>query len=108
MNEGVRTALVVVAVGGLGTFLLRFSFMAAAGRMRSLPPRVETGLKMIPPAALAALVAPALLRPDGPIAPLGPEAIAGAAALLIMWRTRNVLLTLGVGMAVVIALTSLG
>ena len=57
---------------------------------------------MIPAAALAALTAPALLRPDGAWEPLGPTAIAGVAAAIVAFRFRSVLATLGVGFAVLL------
>lgn len=64
---------------------------------------------MIPAAALAALVAPAVLRSgtDGALALTDPRILAAIAALLTMWRTRQVLLTLLVGMGVLIGLQQL-
>lgn len=98
------SAWVVAVAGGIITFLLRFSFLAAAQRLREVSPAARTALRMIPPAALAALVAPAVLRPEGPIAIISPEVAAAAAAMVVMWRTGNVLATLAVGLGVVVLL----
>ncbi len=98
------TPVLAAVLVGLGTVALRGSFLVFADRLAELPPRVHEVLRMIPPAALAALVTPALLRPDGQLAPLGPEALAGLAALVVAWRTRSLLATILVGMAAVVGL----
>lgn len=97
-------AVAVVVLAGVGTLLIRASFLAFADRMVDVDERVRTVLRMIPAAALAALTAPALLRPDGDWAPLGPTAIAGLAAAVVAFRFRSILASLGVGFAVLVAL----
>lgn len=97
-------AVAVVIAGGLGTLLIRASFLVFAERMADVPEHVRTVLRMIPAAALAALTAPALLRPDGAWEPLGPTAFAGLAAAIVAFRFRSVLATLGVGFAVLLGL----
>ncbi|HSL59672.1 MAG TPA: AzlD domain-containing protein [Acidimicrobiales bacterium] len=96
-----------IAAAGVGTFALRASFLVTAHRLATLPPWVHRILRQIPPAALAALVVPALLRPDGVLDPVGPRAVAGLVAALVAWRSRNVALTLVVGMAAVVVLEAL-
>jgi branched-subunit amino acid transport protein len=59
---------------------------------------------LIPPAVLAALVAPALLRPEGVFAPFGPRAVAGLVALVVAFVTRSVIATILVGLGAVIGL----
>ena len=61
---------------------------------------------MIPASALAALVAPAVLRPEGRVELLSAEVVACLAALAVMWRTRNVLATLAVGLGLVVVLSA--
>lgn len=97
-------AVAVVIAGGLGTLLIRASFLVFAERMADVPEHVRTVLRMIPAAALAALTAPALLRPDGAWEPLGPTAFAGLAAAIVAFRFRSVIATLGVGFAVLLGL----
>jgi branched-subunit amino acid transport protein len=98
------TVWLVAVAGGVLTYLERLSFLGLADRAGALSPRTLEALRMIPPAALAALVAPAVLRSGtgGSIALADPRVLAAGLAMLAMWRTGNVLLTLGVGMGVLI------
>ena len=91
-------------VSGAGTFAMRAVFLVTAGSFTRLPPWVHRLLRQIPPAALASIVAPALLRPEGRLDLASPELAAGLAAALVAWRTRSTGLTLVVGMAFLIAL----
>jgi branched-subunit amino acid transport protein len=97
-------AVAVVAVAGLGTLLIRASFLAFAHRMTAVPARVRTVLRMIPPAALAALAVPTLVRPDGQWELLGPTAIAGLSAAVVAFRSRSIVASLVVGFAVLVVL----
>ncbi len=92
------TAWTTVLLAGVGTYAMRASFLALAHRLVHVPPRAHRVLRQIPPAALAALVFPALLRPDGYLDLWQPRLAAGLLAALVAWRTRNVALTLVVGM----------
>jgi branched-subunit amino acid transport protein len=90
----------VAAIGAL-TFLVRVSFIYLFGRVEEIPPRVETALRYVPPAVLAALVAPAFVD-VGPTIPatLGNDRLlAGAVATVVAWRTENVVATIAAGMA---------
>ena len=98
---------VAIALSGAGTYAMRASFLAVAHRMTQLPALVERVLRQIPPAALAAIVLPALVRPEGRLDPAQPRLVAGLVAALVAWRTRNVGLTLLVGMAVLVTLRGL-
>lgn len=100
----VTRAWTVIVLGGLATFLIRLSFLLVARRLAAVPAWATDLLRMIPAAALAALVAPALLRQDGAFVPVGPEALAGALALGVAWWTRNMLLTIVVGLVAVLGL----
>ncbi len=88
-----------ILLAGAGTFAMRASFLAVAHRMVKVPPRAQRVLRQIPPAALAALVLPAFVRPEGHIDLLQARVVAGLLAALVAWRTRNAALTLVVGMA---------
>jgi len=103
----VSTAWLTIVLASAGTFVLRASFLAFAGRLVDLPPGAERVLRQIPPAVLAALVVPALVRPEGQLDLWQPELLAGVVAGVVSWRTRNVGLTLVVGMAVLVALQQL-
>ncbi|HEV3497367.1 MAG TPA: AzlD domain-containing protein [Actinomycetes bacterium] len=97
----------VILVSGAGTYAMRASFLAAAHRLTEVPPALARVLRQIPPAALAAIVLPALVRPDGAVDLLQPRLLAGLVAAVVAWRTRNVGLTLVVGMAVLVGLEHL-
>lgn len=100
-------AWVAVLGAGVGTYAMRASFLVFAHRLARVPPRVQRVLRQIPPAALASIVVPALLRPDAHLDLWQPRLAGGLAAALVAWRTRNIALTLVVGMAVVMLLDRL-
>lgn len=102
--RGLSAGWVVIAAGAVVTYAIRAVFLVFAGRLTSVPPLVREGLRMIPAAALAALVAPAVLRTDGDLALLSARTIAAAVAAVVAWRTGNVAVTIAVGMAAVIGL----
>jgi branched-subunit amino acid transport protein len=94
----VSTTWAAILLAGAGTFAMRASFLLAAHRMAEVPEGVQRVLRQIPPAALAALVVPALLRPEGDLDFWQPQLAAGLLAGIVCWRTRSVVLTLVVGM----------
>lgn len=95
---------VAIVLAGAGTYAMRASFLLAADRLARVPPNVERLLRQIPPAALASLVLPALLRPEGDLDLLSPRLLAGVVAAVVAWRTRNVAATLVVGMGLLVVL----
>ncbi len=101
------TAWIVIGGLGVATYLVRFSFLAVAHRLTALPERIRIALRMIPPAALAALVAPALLRPEGYVDLTSPRLWAGVLALGVAWWTRSLLATIVAGMVAVVILQQL-
>lgn len=100
-------AWLAIVLAGVGTYLLRASFLVFAHRLVDLPPLVTRVLRQIPPAVLAALVLPALVRPEGTLDLWQPQLLAGAVAAVVSWRTRNIALTLVVGMTLLVALEQL-
>jgi branched-subunit amino acid transport protein len=96
-----------ILLSGAGTYAMRASFLAFAHRMAVVPPALTRILRQIPPAALAAIVAPALLRPDGHLDLLQPTLLAGLVAAGVAWKTRNMGLTVVMGIALLAALQHL-
>ena len=96
-----------IVIAGAGTYALRASFLAFAHRMATVPPALARVLRQIPPAALAAIIAPALLRPEGRLDLLQPTLLAGLVAAAVAWKTRNVGVTVVVGIALLAALQHL-
>lgn len=98
---------VAILLAGAGTFVMRASFLLAAHRLADVPPAVQRVLRQIPPAALASLVVPALVRPGGDLGLFHAELAAGLVAGVVGWQTRSTVLTLLVGMATLVALREL-
>ena len=96
-----------IVLSGAGTYAMRASFLAFAHRMATVPPALARVLRQIPPAALAAILAPALLRPDGHLDLLQPTLLAGLVAAGVAWKTRNLGVTVVVGIALLAALQHL-
>lgn len=97
-------AWLVVALAGTGTYAIRASFLVTARHASQLSATVRAVLRMIPAAALAALVAPSLLRVDGALDPVNPRLFAGLVALVVAWRTRSIAATIAVGLAAIAVL----
>lgn len=96
MNE-----LLIIAGMSIATMATRIPVLLWFSR-RKMPEGILRALRYVPPAVLAAIIAPAILMPGGQLAlGLNNAAIpASLVAMLISWRTRNLLLTIVVGMAV--------
>lgn len=89
-----------ILLAGAGTYAMRASFLVVAHRLTRIPPAVDRVLRQIPPAALASIVLPALVRPEGSLDVLQPRLYVGLIAAVVAWRTRNVVLTLSVGIGI--------
>lgn len=89
-----------IILGGMAvTYGTRLSVVLLGAER--LPARLRAALRYVPPAVLTALIAPALLRPEGAIdLSLGnTNLLAGLLAALLAWRTRNPWLTIASGLA---------
>ena len=91
--------LLVMLLGGLITFGMRFSLIYLFGRF-NVPETLKRALHYVPPAVLSALIFPALVLPhDVPDLSLGNQRLlAGLAAIAVAWLSKNMLLTIIVGM----------
>ena len=97
MNE-----LAMVVGMALVTFAVRYPVLVLVGKL-PLPDRVFRALRYVPPAVLAAIIVPAVLIPDGrtiDVSPGNSSLVAGIVAGMIAWRTKNLLLTIVLGMTV--------
>ena len=86
----------------LVTFGVRYPVLTLVSRVQ-LPELLLQGLKYVPPAVLMAIVAPVALIPAGEGISLvfsNAPLYASLAAALVSWRSRNLLLTILVGMGV--------
>ena len=99
------TLWIVIIVAGLLTLLTRLSFIALPlGNW--IQPWMRRALQFVPPAVLSAITLPELLlhQEEMDFSLGNYRMIAGMVAILIAWRTRQVLPTLIAGMAVLWAL----
>lgn len=86
------------------TFGARYPVLALVSRV-GLPPGALNALRYVPPAVLAAIIAPAVFMPAGTL-DVGIDnayLVAGIAAVLVSWWRKNLLLTIGIGMAIFLA-----
>lgn len=90
-----------VVIIGVGTYLTRLSFIGAFGE-RKMPAWMEQPLRYVAPAAMGAIVLPAVVQPDGVIELLpavNPRFFAAVIAAAVAYKWRNVSLVIAVGMA---------
>ena len=92
----------VLLIGGMAlvTFAVRYPVLALLGKI-PLPKPIFRALRFVPPAVLTAIVLPALLLSPQNQLDVGltnTHLVAGLIAVLIAWRTRNLLLTILLGM----------
>jgi branched-subunit amino acid transport protein len=92
---------IVMIACGAATFAMRLSFIAAEGRY-SPPAWFRAMLPFVPVATLTAIVAPELARPGGAwdLSLANERLVAGVVAAVVAAVTRNVLLTIAIGFAV--------
>jgi branched-subunit amino acid transport protein len=95
----------VMILGGLITFGIRFSLIYLFGKFET-PPMIQRTLHYVPPAVLSAIIFPELFYHNGDlnIAFTNTRLIAGLVAILIAWYSKNTLLTIILGMIVLLAL----
>lgn len=96
-----------IVLAGVGTFAMRASFLVFAHRLAEVPEWAQRLLRQIPPAALASLVVPALVRPEGTFDLVQRYLLSGVVAGLVAWKTRSSALTLVVGMLLLFVLLEL-
>ncbi len=92
--------LAIIGMGVL-TYSIRLSLILLADRVQ-LSGNIRQALRFVPPAVLSAIIAPEMLMPNGVLdVSLGNgRLLAGLVAIIVAWKTKNVLLTIIVGMLV--------
>jgi branched-subunit amino acid transport protein len=93
----------VMLLGGLITFMIRFSFIYLFGKFH-VPETVRRALHYVPPAVLSAIVFPELFLRDGTLdlSFYNVRLLAGLVAIVVAWYSKNTLLTIVVGMLALI------
>ncbi len=97
--------LLIIAGMALATFFTKYACLALFSRS-GVPNWLEKWLKHVPTAILTALIAPALLLPQGSldISTGNHYLLAGCAAAATAYKTRNVIATIALGLAVMLTL----
>lgn len=94
------TTWLVILGMALVTYATRVIMMVALrGR---LAPVLQRWLGYVPVAVFTALIVPPLLlqpQGDAQVLMVGPPLVAGVVGALVAWRSSNLLLTIGAGMA---------
>lgn len=90
----------VMILGGLVTFGIRFSLIYLFGRF-AVPETMRRALHYVPPAVLSAIIFPELFLRDGVLALTmdNHRLLAGLVAMLAAWISKNTLITILAGMA---------
>lgn len=106
MSEGLVLWLAMLA-GGLLTFAIRAAFLLGGARWAP-GPGFRRLLAYVPPAVLAALIAPEIFVTGGELVlgPTNPRLWAALGAALVAWRTRSVLATIATGLLLLWGLTA--
>lgn len=84
----------------LVTLAVRYPVLVLIGKI-PMPDSVFRALRYVPPAVLAAIIAPGVLAPSGDIqiTPQNNALVASIVSIIVAWRTKNLLLTIVIGMA---------
>lgn len=98
----------IIIITGVITYGIRLSFIILFEH-REVPPGLHRWLKYVPPAVFAAIIFPEIFVHNGSVdlSPYNARLVAGIIAALIAWRTKNVLLTILIGMASLLILQAL-
>jgi len=89
----------VMLLGGLITFAIRFSLIYLFGRLH-IPETVRQALRYVPPAVLSAIIFPELFFNEGTlnVSFENTRLLAGLVAILVAWVSRSTLVTIIAGM----------
>ncbi len=88
----------MVIIGGIISFSLRFSMIALLDKIE-LPDLLKRALNYVPATVLTAIFLPAWLIQDKALLHYSdPRIIAGCIALVLAWRSKNILATIAAGM----------
>lgn len=94
---------------GLVTYATRLSLIVLLERV-TIPEVVQKALRFVPLTVLSAIIFPEILRPGGQllVSVGNPRLLAGLVAALVAWRSKSVLLTIGLGMGALWGLQAIG
>ena len=93
------TEAILIAGMALVTLAVRYPALALLGKI-PLPAGIFRALNYVPPVVLTAIIVPAVLFKHDQLllTPANDYLVAGLIALLVAWRSKNLLLTIVLGM----------
>ena len=99
--------LIILSMGVV-TFGIRLVPIVLLGRIE-IPLVMQRALRFVPPAVLTAIIVPELLYRNNQVdvSLTNVRLLAGLIAIVVAWRTKNALITIGVGMIALWVLQSL-
>lgn len=100
MPETQLYELMLIAGMAVVTYLTRYPMLVIVGKV-TLPLWIARALRYVPVAVLTAICVPAVLMPQGQV-DVGIDnayLFAGIFATVVAWRSKNLLLTIALGMA---------
>src|SRR5688572_7950495 len=99
LKEDFMNIWLVMLLGGLITFLIRFSLIYLFGKFK-VPETMRQALRYVPPAVLSAIIFPELFLHDGTLhlAFENIRLLAGLIAIAVAWFSKNTLITIIAGM----------
>jgi branched-subunit amino acid transport protein len=99
--EGAQRVNEFLLITGMAlvTFAVRYPVLALVGKIQ-MPERIFKALRYVPPSVLAAIILPEMVLREGQLAlsPDNARLVAGIVGGLVAWRTKNLLLTIVLGM----------
>lgn len=90
--------LAIIIIGVL-TFSIRLSFIVLANKIE-MPLPLQRALRFVPVTVLTAIIVPAMVEPSGTVDlwPTNARLVAGIVAILVAWRTKQVVWCIIAGM----------
>jgi branched-subunit amino acid transport protein len=92
--------LIIIGMGVI-THVLRLVMIISSGQL-TINESVRRALRFAPAAVLSAIILPEMLQPTGAldVSPGNERMLAGLVAMVVAWRTQNMIWTVAVGMVV--------
>lgn len=82
--------LLIFLLAAIGTYLIRISGIMIFGKDRHIPPRVARALRLVGPAAMAAIIANSLLLDEGAWRSFGAWHLAALVAVAVaLWKRSS-------------------
>ncbi len=97
----------IIGLVSVGAFVSRGLFFFLTSRVGEVPESAHLWLSMVPPAAFAALVCPAILVSEGQLQLLSAEVVSAVAATLVAWRTKSIAVTILIGLVAYLLLSQI-